>query len=600
MYSIWRQHVLLILCFATWAFFATSGSVSAQDEANGFSQQLEALALKCDELGLKHQAEITRQWIVPARPDQQIYYPFQNVDHFRPAATATQLEKFWYERFIEIRNAEAERLYQQALQLEDTSQAYRLLHHVLHENHRHRQARKLLGYSDSTVLQLRPNAVRGKKIAPLTGWQAGEYYTVKSAHFEITTNATAAEGVALARELETMYTVWQQAFVEFWCNKAAWKKKLSGENALLYNKRVHRIVLFAEQDEYIQFFRQRSFQNLNSSGFYSSSSKTAFLHLGKTIANPWLHEVAHQLFFELGPALQNIAEEQNVWAIEGVATYMESLQDFGRFVTLGGFESKRLQYARFHTLVNQSYEPLEQLTTLGNRQLTVHPRIVTLYSQCSGLAHFLLDGKNGLYRQAFLDLLRKIYTRTDTGGSLAQLARISYQQLDEEYHQFLVIDDEDLSRLRPNTELAAFCAAHSHVTDTGLAKLKGQQNLTWLDLTGCSVSDNSIPLFQSLPGLREVMLDGTNVSDDSVKVLANLQNLELLDLANTKVTDKAPQMLAGKPTLTVLYLTGTQVTDRAAPNLETIVNLEILELSGTKMSVEVRDKLKSNLLKLQP
>ena len=74
MYSIWRQHVLLILCFATWAFFATSGSVSAQDEANGFSQQLEALALKCDELGLKHQAEITRQWIVPARPDQQRWF----------------------------------------------------------------------------------------------------------------------------------------------------------------------------------------------------------------------------------------------------------------------------------------------------------------------------------------------------------------------------------------------------------------------------------------------------------------------------------------------------------------------------------------------
>jgi len=600
MYWIWRQHFLLTHCFATWAFFAACGSLCAQDDSNAFSQQLETLALKCDELDLKQQAEITRQWIVTDRPDQQIYYPFQNVDHFRPPANAPQLEKFWYERFTEIRNTEAERLYQQALQLEDTSRAYRLLHRVLHENHRHLQARKVLGYSDSTVLQLRPNAVRGKKIAPLTGWRAGEYYTVKSAHFEITTNATAAQGVSLARNLETMYSVWQQAFVEFWCNKAAFKKKLAGDNVQLYNKRVHRIVLFAEQDEYIQFFRQRSFNNLNSSGFYNSSSKTAFLHLGKTIANPWLHEVAHQLFYELGPALQNIAEEQNVWAIEGVATYMESLQDFGRFVTLGGFESKRLQYARFHTLVNQSYEPLEQLTTLGNQQLTVHPRIVTLYSQCSGLAHFLLDGKNGIYRQAFLDLLRKIYTRTDTEGSLAQLSKMSYQQLDEEYHQFLVIDDDDLSRLRPNTELAAFCAAHSQVTDTGLAKLNGQQKLTWLDVTGCSVSDKSIPLFQSLPGLREVMLDGTDVSDDSVQVLANLPNLELLDLANTKVTDKAAQMLTGKSTLSVLYLTGTQVTDRAAADLETIVNLEILELSGTKMSAEVKEKLKSNLVKLQP
>ena len=126
----------MTFCSAVWTFYAASASLCAQDQSNGFSQQLEALAVKCDELGLKQQAEITRQWIVPARSDQQVYYPFQNVDHFRPAANAPQLEKFWYERFTEIRNVESERLYQQALQMEDTLQAYRLMHRVLHENHR--------------------------------------------------------------------------------------------------------------------------------------------------------------------------------------------------------------------------------------------------------------------------------------------------------------------------------------------------------------------------------------------------------------------------------------------------------------------------------
>ena len=95
--------------------------------ANGFSQQLELLARKCDQLGLEEQAEIARQWVVPARGDQQIYYPFLNVDHHRPLGNAPQLQKFWYERFTEIRKSEAERLYQQALMLEDASDAYRLI-----------------------------------------------------------------------------------------------------------------------------------------------------------------------------------------------------------------------------------------------------------------------------------------------------------------------------------------------------------------------------------------------------------------------------------------------------------------------------------------
>ena len=588
------------MVFVALTIGATGAHVRAQEVNPNFAQQLELLALKCEQLGLKEQAEITRQWVVPDRGDQQVFYPFLNLDHHRPLGNAPQLQKFWYQRFTDIRKSEAERLYQQALILKDASDAYRLLHRVLHENHRHLQARRILGYSDSTVLQLRPTAVRGKKAFPLTGWTAGDYHTVKTAHFEITTNATAVQGVKLARELETMYSVWQQAFVEFWCNTSALKQRLAGETAQLYNQRVHRIVLFSQEDEYQQFFLQRTSSNQNSSGYYYAPTKTSFLHLGKTVSNPWLHEVAHQLFYELGPALQNVAEEQNIWAIEGVATYMESLQDFGRFATLGGFESKRLQFARFNTLVNQSYEPLAQLTTLGRQELVAHPKIVPLYSQCSGLAHFLLDGKKGRYRPAFFELLRKIYTKTDTAGSLSQLSRVAYEQFDKEYREFLVINDEDLSRLRPNTKLQAFCAAHGEVTDVGLANLLGQQNLTWLDVTGCSISDKSIALFRSLSGLREVMLDGTKITDDSVEVLSQLANLELLDLANTKVTDKAVKFLAGKSTLTVLYLTGTVVTDQAAADLETIINLALLELTGTNMSAEVVDKVKSSLTKLQP
>lgn len=591
----------LLTLFVALLIGATTSEVSAQDGESNFAQQLEVLARKCEELGLKEQALITRQWMIPDRPDQGVFYPFQNIDHYRPPVNAPELQKFWYDRFTEIRKAEAERLYQQALLLTaDLPEAYRILHQALHEDHRHLKARRVLGYSDSTVLQLRPRPMRAKTPMLLTGWQAGEYYTIKTAHFEISTNASPADGAQLARDLEKLYSVWQQAFVEFWCDMSALRKRFNGENIELYNKRIHRVTLFSKEAEYQQFFQQRNIPNRNSTGFYHEASERSFLHLGKTTMNPWVHEVTHQLFSELGPALRNIASEQNIWAIEGVATYMESLQDFGRFATLGGFESKRLQYARYNALVNQMHEPFEQLATFSNDELIAHPRIVQLYSQCSGLTHFLIHGKDGQYRQAFFDLLRKVYTKTDTPGSLAQLARITFGQLDKEYQEFLVINDEDLGRLRPNTKLEAFSAAFGNVTDKGLAKLKGQQDLTWLDASGCAITDESIALFQSLPALKEVTLDGTQISDKSVEVLSELANLDTLDLANTKVTDKAVQMLAGNSTLTVLYLTRTSITDRAAADLETIVNLVILDLTGTKMNPEVINKVKSNLTKLQP
>ena len=66
---------------------------------------------------------------------------------------------------------------------------------------------------------------------------------------------------------------------------------------------------------------------------------------------------------------------------------MESMQDFGRFVTVGGFESQRLQYARYHFFVNQFYVPTEQLSC-WIAQTARHPNIVPMYAQFSGSLTF--------------------------------------------------------------------------------------------------------------------------------------------------------------------------------------------------------------------
>ena len=83
------------MVFVALTIGATAVDVCAQEVNPNFAQQLELLALKCEQLGLKEQAEITRQWVVPDRDDQQVFYPFLNLDHHRPLGNAPQLQKLW-------------------------------------------------------------------------------------------------------------------------------------------------------------------------------------------------------------------------------------------------------------------------------------------------------------------------------------------------------------------------------------------------------------------------------------------------------------------------------------------------------------------------
>ncbi|MBT4693845.1 MAG: DUF1570 domain-containing protein [Planctomycetaceae bacterium] len=594
--------LLLTLSFISLLAIPRITTARAEDPID-FPNQFERLAVKCDELKLPQQATITRQWIVAQRRDQRVIYPFQTKDYFKPLLSDSQLKQFWWASFMKLRRARADHLFLQAKALaqSDPAQSIRLLHEVLHEDHRHTAARKILNYSDATVFLLQPKITRPKKRHAYTGWVTNNYHCVSTAHFDIYTDSKPIHGVEIARQVEKLYSVWQQLFVEFWCDTAVLNERFKGSNQPLYTRKRHQIILFSSREEYQAFFQRRSRAIVNSVGFYTAELKQSLLFVNdppKTAT--WLHEVTHQLFYELGAQAEDVASAQNVWAIEGVAMYMESLRDYGHFVTVGGFESYRLQFARYRKTVDQFYLPLQQLVSFGNLQLTSHVEISRLYSQCVGLAHFMMDADNGKYRVPFLQLLEKIYTNTSTPGTLRQLVGRSFEELDAAYAEFLIVTDEHLTALRPGTKLKALCLAHGQVTNQGLQHLSGQRELSWLDLTRCEITDDSSKVFAGLVNLDQLSLESTKITDKSMPVIGALPNLKELDLSLTQVGDAGVLHLQGNSNLTVLWLTGTKVSDDSKRVLITLANLELLELTSTAMSASAIQQVVNALPKLKP
>ena len=161
------------------------------------------------------------------------------------------------------------------------------------------------------------------------------------------------------------------------------------------------MVLFRDRDEYVSLFARAQPQVEVTLGVYDDKNATAYFYAGDPAAETtWVHEAAHQLFYELGGAVRDVGAAGNFWIIEGIALYMESLQRGNGYCTLGGVDADRLQFARYRAANEQYYVPLEQFVRLDRETLQKHDDIRRLYSQAAGLAQFLMHYDGGRYRPA--------------------------------------------------------------------------------------------------------------------------------------------------------------------------------------------------------
>jgi len=597
---LWKRLLSLSLLSAAtaWAGGTAPGDAALAQRRleldQRFARELAELADACQSAGLLDLAAGVRGWQVPRDRQRQYLFLVPRAGTASPlAAETTEPAGRWSARFQQLRTARAEALFAlaaDALAAERPEIAYRLLHEVLREAPDHAEARRVLGYRPVGATWRRADEQVQVALArtrhPTLGWLPGRYWRVTSPHYLIATNRGAQAGRELAEQLEELHAVWRQLFFGYWSSQAELSAAWRGAVLPAATRARHRVVLFANRDEYLAHLQRIEPQIELTLGYYHQASREAYFYADDpaTLAT-CLHEATHQLFQESRPTVDGVGEQGSFWIVEGIALYMESLRRGAGYYTVGGVESPRLQFARYRALQEDFYLPLSQLVTLTRPQLQQDPRIRKLYSQSAGWAHFLMDADAGRYQPALIEYLRSVYLGRARAESLPALAGIAAERLDQQYHTFLQVRDDDLAGLAGRDDVASLVLGRTKVTDGGLAHLGPARRLEWLDLAFTTVTDAGVaPLLTSARNLRQLNLEGTQISDAALARLRDCAQLEELDLSGTAITDAGLRHLAALKRLRLLWLTGTRITDAGLDALRDLKALETLDVGGTRVT----------------
>lgn len=266
-----------------------------------------------------------------------------------------------------------------------------------------------------------------------TGWD------IETEHYSIRTNHSIEAAVAVGKKLETLYRLWRQMFVRYFCSQADMVSLFDGRGRPGSGARPKfHIVLFRDRDDYNRSLRA-SMPNIGiSTGVYVESMRRAYFFVGPDSDDRTLyHEATHQLFHESRPVVNGVGSKSNFWIVEGIAMFMESLRSEDGFHILGGFDDERVHAARYRLLHDDFYVPLGELVDFSMVKLQEDPRIAKLYSQSAGLTNFLVFYDGGRYRDAVVSYLLAVYTGRANRSTLSRLTGTDYPTLDEQYRQFL-------------------------------------------------------------------------------------------------------------------------------------------------------------------
>jgi hypothetical protein len=331
-------------------------------------------------------------------------------------------------------------------------------------------------------------------------------------------------------------------------------------------------------------------------GYYHDDHRVSFLYPDEPAPiDTWRHEIVHQLLRENGGS-RSIADAGQAWMVEGIAMYFESFRDHGEYVTLGGFDSERLQLARLRYTREGFFVPLEDVASLDRAAFQELPDLHAHYSQAAGVCQFLFTGEGGRYRDGLIGFVRDFYRGRGDVEALAE-ATAPLDQLDRGYVEFLKLKPGVLEFLEPGAQTGL--ALHgAGLRGDDLAVLAKCTRLEWLQLTENPLDDAGLAHLVELP-LRELMLDITPVGDAGMEFVADMETLEQLDVANTRITDKGVASIARLPELQVLWLAGTGVTDAGLAQLESLSRLKYVDLRGTGVSDQGVARLRAKLPDLQ-
>lgn len=289
------------------------------------------------------------------------------------------------------------------------------------------------------------------------GWE------IESEHFTIKTNTSREEGVQLSRKLEIFHDWMKANFASFFDTPKdlaeRFEQTTSRRRTVRKPMKIH---LYADRNEYEQTVRALANPGFVNNGLYWEDTATCYLYRSEDgKLDTAYHEATHQILDiatlkDRFRALQKarminrraagqrwvIGRNRNFWVLEGIGCYMESfhIQD-GGMIQVGDPMHIRFLGAQQRLLKDNFYVDLRSLSSLGRDTFRSHPNHTQLYTQGSGLVHFLMHYEGGIYRDALIQLLHDMY-RPDLNNlakdpALDELTGVSFDELDLQYREHM-------------------------------------------------------------------------------------------------------------------------------------------------------------------
>lgn len=444
-----------------------------------FGERVAGIARRAEAAGAAEFAALVRGWAVPTLDDRQIVLAIPPRLE-RPEGIDAKTEPLW-EEFVAARRERAASTFAHAQAAADRPcAAVELLHRTLRDDPEHARARAAAGYVRHGERWVRPETARrlgrGEEFDPAFGWQpkgrlarlrAGERLdrgrwitraaddarrpTVAdgrrftSDHWEILSAAPLADAATLAAGLEETAEAWRQVFGATPVRPAERERQLGGRGRPAARE-PFAAVLCADRPQYVAELGKVEPTIARTTAIYWRPTQTAWFCTGPDRADDApagiplstvYHEATHQLCAEAHDTSTLAGERCGFWAIEAAACHMESLTRTKFGWTVGGPDAGRVPAARTLLVEEEFHVPLEELCRLGRVDFQADDRLPRIYDELGGLADFLMNGKRGRYREAFVAYLARVYAGTADPDTLARLCETSSADLDAEYRRHL-------------------------------------------------------------------------------------------------------------------------------------------------------------------
>lgn len=534
-----------------------------------YSDDVEKLASELKARGNNEGAAEVLKLIENRDPQRQ--YIFLPTEELTPEPTDELARKL-----RELKNRQAERIFELAKKASTEgvgSSAFQLLNEVLYFNPQHEEVRRILGHRRTEdgwrVTKERLKVKQGTKRQPIMGWQPKTYIRVTTSHFVIDSIADEESTIELAKKLERWHEVWRQIFFEFWGNGKLVERWIQDKSKPKNVARTYQVIFFPDKQSYAEQLEPQIKGISVSSGYYSDQLEASFFYAGEETT--WRHELTHQLLQEVKKGNASPFEEGYLWLGEGIAMYLESLNDFGDYVTLGGFDAQRLQYSRIRLFRERFYVPLSRLSATTQQAFQTDPNQGRLYSQSAGMCHYLMNGENGIYQPKLIEFLKLIYQGRLRDDAFAEITGLNDDGFESGYFEFLrtknktieshllvplsrtemslgngTLSRESMQQIGLCTNLTLLDLSENQIEAVDLELLADCDKLVQLFLSNCQISSRALGKLSALEKLEEVDLTASNCKDDDFLALGECLHLKSVTVRATSISDAAITKLKAK------------------------------------------------------